>query len=311
MRRHLIVGCVTVIAVASLVVVPGAGGRAQTPATANTGLLMGVIVDALTGQPVANAKVNLGGAAAAVINPQLLTDAEGRFVFLDLPRGTYTLTATKPGYSDGAYGRRRPGGPTQTLALAGGERLGDLRILIWKHAAITGTIRDEAGEPMVNLPVRVLLPTYSAGKLKLIPGAVVRTDDRGIYRLGSLAPGDYVVVAPSTQTTAPQSVVDVIRQFRGSSSGQATVDLYRDLSFSGGLEPLNLLGRSGGPVLNVADLAFQSSTGYMRSGVAPGPSSDGRFYVYPTQYFPAAMTAWQATTVTLRSGEERPAWTCS
>ena len=265
---------------------------------------MGIIVDALTDRPVANAQVTLGGTIAGVNNTEILTDAEGRFVFLDLRKGTYTITATKAGYADGAYGRRRPGGLTQTLSLADAERIGDLKIPIWKHAAITGTIRDEAGEPMVDLPVRVLMPAFVAGKLKLTPGAIARTDDRGVYRIGSLAPGDYVVVVPSTQTTAPQSIVDLIRDFRGTSSGPGAVDLYRDLSFSGSLTALNLLGRSGRPPTKVGSLAFVSSSGNMRAGVA-APSGDGRFYVYPTQYFPAAMTASQATTITLQSGEER------
>lgn len=299
--RHPTAGPAIVIA-ACLAAMAGAAGLAQTAGTASTGLLMGVIVDAISDAPVANAQVTLGGASAVVRNTQVLADAEGRFVFLDLPRGTYTITATKAGYADGAYGRRRPGGLTQTVALADAMRIGDLRIPVWKHGAITGMVRDEAGDPMVDLPVRVLMPAFTAGKLKLVPGAVTRTDDRGIYRLGSLVPGDYIVVVPSTQTTAPQSVVDAIQQFRGASSGPAAADLYRDLSFSGGITPLNLLVRPG--VSKVGSLAFQSSAGNMRAGVVP-PSSDGRFYVYPAHFFPAATTSAQATAIAVRSGEER------
>jgi hypothetical protein len=302
-RRQPLISRLFVIAATFLAASLGAGGRAQTPAKASTGLLMGVIVDGVTAQPAANAQVTLGGATSTVNNTTILTDAEGRFVFLDLPPGTYTVTASKAGYSDGAYGRRRPGGQEQTLSLPGADRIGDLKIAIWKHGAITGTIRDEAGEPMVDLPVRVLLPAFVAGKLKLTPGAVARTDDRGLYRIGSLAPGDYVVVVPSTQASAPQSVVDVYQQLRGTSSGPGAVDFYRDLSFSGATETLNLLMRPG--TTKVGSLAFASSSGIMRAGIVPSPSSDGTMFVYPTQYFPAAMTAGQATTITLRSGEER------
>src|SRR6476646_838335 len=102
-------------------------GAAQTSSAGRcTGLLMGVIVDALDNRPVADAEVKLGGAPPAVPNTQQLTDAEGRFVFLDLPKGTYTIAATKAGYADGAIGRRRPAGLTQVLTLADGERIGDL-----------------------------------------------------------------------------------------------------------------------------------------------------------------------------------------
>jgi hypothetical protein len=104
-RRHPIVRRAVVIAAVSLAGVAGAWGLAQTPATAGSGLLMGIIVDAVSDQPVTNAQVTLGGTIAGVSNTEILTDAEGRFVFLDLRKGTYTLTATKAGYADGAYGR--------------------------------------------------------------------------------------------------------------------------------------------------------------------------------------------------------------
>ena len=44
-----------------------------------------------------------------------MTDADGRFVFRALAAGAYSLTAIKPGYLDGAFGRRRPGGTGQSL----------------------------------------------------------------------------------------------------------------------------------------------------------------------------------------------------
>jgi hypothetical protein len=300
MGHHPIMGRVTVIAAAFLAALASAGGHAQTSATPSTGLLMGVIVDSVTEQPAANAQVVLGGAVSGVGNINVLTDAEGRFVFLDLPSGTYTLTVTKAGYADGAYGRRRPGGRTQTLALATAERIGDIKIPIWKHAVITGTIRDEFGEPMVNVPVRVLIPTVIAGRPRMAPGPVARTDDRGVYRIRSLTPGDYAVVVPSTQTTAPQSVIDQWARGRGSSPG----DLGRDLSFSGASDALNLLGRPDASIPKVGSLAFASASGNMRTAVSLR-SVNGRLFVYPTQYFPGAMSAAQATLINVRSGEER------
>lgn len=279
---------------------------AQTPAAARgTGVLVGVIVDAIDNKPVVSAEVTLGGASAAVPNTQLLTDAEGQFVFLDLPKSVYTITATKAGYADGAYGRRRPLGLTQTLALADGERLGDVKIPIWKFGAITGTIRDEAGEPMVEAPVRVLLRTIVAGKRRLTPGAITRTDDRGVYRIASLTPGDYVVAVPSTQASAPQSVVELYRNGRGAVNGVIGRDVLQDFNSMNVTEAFELFIRPN--IMKVGDLAFVSSSasGVMRAGVAPMPSTDGRIFVYPSQYHAAATAIAQATPVTVRSGEER------
>jgi hypothetical protein len=310
MRRQSTTG--VVIAFAAIVTMVLAArleirGFAQAPAAGRgTGLLMGAIVDALDNRPVGNAEVTLGGASPAVPNTKLLTDADGQFVFLDLPTGTYTITATKAGYADGAFGRRRPSGLTQVLKLADGERLGDLKIPIWKYGAITGTIRDEAGDPMVEAPVRVLTRTIVAGKRKLTPGVITRTDDRGVYRIGSLTPGEYVVAVPSTQASAPESVVEMYRNGRGLGSG-ATFDqnVYRDFQNLDVITAFELFIRP--DIVKVNGLAFVSSSasGVMRAGTAPMPSSDGRIFVYPTQYHAAASIIAEATIVTVRSGEER------
>ena len=264
---------------------------------------MGVIVDALDGRPVANARVTLGGALAGSSTTEILTDAEGRFVFTELPKGTYTITATRPGYAEGAHGRRRPSGLTQVLMLAEGERIGGLKIPIWKHAIITGRITDEAGEPMVAIGVRVLQRTIVAGKRKLTPGPEARTDDRGIYRIASLTPGDYVVVVASTQASAPASIVDAYRQRRTGGLKPGESDFIRDSSFSGAAATMNLLERHTGASLGT--LTFLSTGGGSRAGIAPMPSSDGRIHVYPTQYYPDASTSAGAVPITLRSGEER------
>ena len=268
-----------------------------------TGLLMGVIVDALDGRPVANAQVTLGGAVAVRSPVEVLTDTEGRFVFMDLPRGTYTIIATKPGYADGAHGRRRPMGLGQALTLADAERIGDLKIPIWKHAVITGRITDESGEPLVGVGARVLQRTIVAGKRKLMPGAEARTDDRGVYRIASLTPGDYVVVVPATQATAPVSIVDLYVQRRLAPSVPANSDFLREFSFSGAVPTMSLFEKHRDATQGA--LAFLSTGGGVRAAVAPPSTGEGRMHVYPTQYYPAASTSGEAVAITLRSGEER------
>ena len=114
--------------------VPGAPMSAtpMTPiTTTGTGLILGRVIDAGSGRPVPGALVAIGGSAPPApvtrtmgVNtpgaqpvpfgapgggmPRLMTDSEGRFVFRNLPKGTFNLTAQKPGYVEGAYGRLRP-----------------------------------------------------------------------------------------------------------------------------------------------------------------------------------------------------------
>jgi hypothetical protein len=308
--RCLPPGLIVALMVSALGIVP----RAQNPqrpgdAPTPTGLLMGVIVDPLDSQPVPNAEVRLTGAPQGTPNTVVLADEDGRFVFLALPTGTYTITATRPGYAEGAYGRRRPAGLPQALTLGDGERVGDLQIPIWKFAAVTGHVTDEAGEPVVGVAVRVLQRTIAAGREKLTPGPTARTDDRGLYRIASLTPGEYAVAVPATQVSAPDSIVDLYLQRRQGPLKPGESDFMRDLSFSGGaMGALIVLERY--RETRVGMQSFASVGARSRAAVAPGaPGAPGgsRVHLYPTQYHPAAPAAAAASMVTLRSGEERPA----
>src|SRR5262245_56987201 len=108
--------------------------ESQFPPAPATALILGQVVDAGSGRPVAGAIVGIqgflppppvvagrGGALPAPL-PRALTDGDGRFLFRGVPRGSYGFYATKAGYVDGAYGRFRPNGPSQALDLADGER---------------------------------------------------------------------------------------------------------------------------------------------------------------------------------------------
>jgi len=75
----------------------------------------------------------------------VLSDGDGRFAFRSLPKGSYNFTAQKPGFVDGAYGRLRPGGSSQSVDLADGENRGDVKVRLFKFASISGIVVDVAG----------------------------------------------------------------------------------------------------------------------------------------------------------------------
>src|SRR6185503_12344878 len=87
-------------------------------APTGTGLILGRVVDGATNQPIIGASVTLSVAVTADIlggrsgpPPASKTNGDGYFLFRDLPKGTFPLTAQAPGYLAGAAGRRRPDGP--------------------------------------------------------------------------------------------------------------------------------------------------------------------------------------------------------
>jgi hypothetical protein len=81
-------------------------------------------------------------------------------------------------------------------------------VLVWKHAAITGRVVDEAGEPVVGAGVKILRRGLLAGRPGFSDVVTVSTDDRGMYRAGALEPGTYVVGVPSISTTLPTAMIE-------------------------------------------------------------------------------------------------------
>lgn len=278
---------------------PGPGG-AQAPAV---GLIVGRVVDAVTGQPVAEAEVTVamrapaapavpgGVPGAGPMNVRLLTGADGRFVVRDLPAGNVQLSARASGYLMGNQGQARPGGPSSPVQITADKRVVTAAIRLWKHAVVTGMVTDERNEPAINVTVRVMGRTFRNGQARLGTGGIGRTDDRGMYRVAGLAPGDYVVAVPQTQSTMPAALMDEVMQ--GAIGGQGFSPGVLELAASG-------MAQGGGLGVRVGDQLVAS-----QSGALPVLSGDGRMAAYLTQYHPAASSPADATVVTLAPGEER------
>ena len=325
------VGVVTVLSMpgVSAQTAPGPGG-AGAPQT-GTGLVLGQVVDASTGQPVPGATVTMsvrrsaptqapraggapvpaapppgalgaGGQAAGgqsiLVGPagpgadRVIADSEGRFVFHDLPKASIALSVTASGYAAGNIGQTRPGGPGRPIDLGDGERVTDAKILLWKFGVLTGTVLDDVGDPAIGVSVRAFRKTTSAGRPQLAGSNQARTDDRGIFRISQLLPGDYVLAIPQTQATIPAAVMDGM--LKGLTSGGGLGTAMLDIVSSG----VNMPGPNS---LRIGDYLTGSASGLTEAA----PAGDGRLLAYQTMFYPSATSSAQATIVALHSGEER------
>ena len=131
-----------------------------------------VIVDD-TGDTLHNARVSLSPSLQGT--PVVLSDSDGRFT-LSAPAGRYSVVASKTGYAR----REAP--------IANSDRV-ELRLV--RSAAISGRVVDEVGDPAAG--ARVVAGTSVSPDNRLIAIAAAETDDRGEYRIGGLAAGNYVV----------------------------------------------------------------------------------------------------------------------
>ena len=159
-------------------------------ALAGAGEIGGVVLSP-DGQPVRRAVVTLTGDVP--VPRTVLSDDAGTFTFASLPAGTFQVSARKASYLAAPYGAMRPGRAGTSIALTAGQKA-DIRITMFKGASITGMLRDSAGLPLPGIDVRVI-DVRTLTTLDTSPIEIATTDDRGVFRIYSLLPGEYVVVA--------------------------------------------------------------------------------------------------------------------
>ena len=246
--------------------------NAPRPAASPSGAITGVVVSAQSGEPIPGALVYLAHNGRGTVGRQSrqLTDTLGRFAFTDLaPSADYTVSTMAAGYFNGGFSQEREfGSRNVTLALAGGQWIQDVKVSMWRGAVISGRVIDEAGEPVVDAAVHVLREVTIAGSPHLASGPIVRTDDRGAYRIANLPPG--------------RDKVFVVTPHRSLSGSQPML--------SSGAKPAEI--RDSGNQLILA------------RGAVPPPAQDARRQSYGLA-FHGGSTADDATVVELGYGDDR------
>jgi len=285
-----------------------------------TSSIVGQIVDAQSGQPVAQARLSLsgmtsfglalsaqppgagagpgagrsGGVAVGMsvtlpsgASPSVsstggqtnagraaITDAQGHFVFKNLPAGKYQLTVSHRSYLNGAVGQRRPAGQGRPFEVADGQKV-ELTVKMVRGGVVTGAIFDDNGAPLVNSRVQVWRMIPSATGPRMQAQNSTTTDDRGVYRVHGLQPGTYAVSAqPQTTFDNDMAIEEAAQIDRAVASGAVQQ------------------GTAGQPA-TVRILMPASRTMAQPAGFLP-------------TYAPSAISAEAGTRITVVGGDEHP-----
>ena len=166
----------------------------QSPGS--TGQMSGHVTDESTGQPVTDAVVTLTGTGPM---RRAMTDATGAFEFTQIVPGFYGVLASKPGYGTTGAGQHSATGLPQPMSVLAAQPLANVVVPMWRLGTIAGVVSDATSEPLPGIEVHGYRRALVAGTWQWTDNATTSTDDRGRYRLTSLAPGDYVVAARPTQ----------------------------------------------------------------------------------------------------------------
>lgn len=144
--------------------------------------------------PIRRARVTLDGTGGRQV---MDSDTDGRYAFHGLAPGTFVVTADKPGFVALAAGALRPSIRPAPVTLAAGASL-SLDVLLPRGAALVGRVLDDRREPAQSVTVGAFRLTMTPQGRRPLLVTQATTDDRGHYRLHSLASGAYFVEAANT-----------------------------------------------------------------------------------------------------------------
>jgi protocatechuate 3,4-dioxygenase beta subunit len=246
--------------------------RDQAQQPAGTAVIGGRVLAADTGRPVKHARVTVsgGGGGFGRQSRSTSTDEQGRYQIADLVGGSYTIMASRSGFVNAIYGQRRPLHPGTPVDLADGQQLSGIDIRITRGGVITGRIVDEDGEPIARGLVTVQRYQYVNGQRQLVAAGGDQSDDRGVYRVFGLPPGDYFVSGNAS------GLIDVL--------GRGMPGLAAVLGGGGPGAGSNPVGRGRG--------------GFF--GVTEDPEPTG----YAPTYYPGVISSAEAAKVSVGPGQE-------
>jgi hypothetical protein len=201
------------------------------------GFLDGIVVNAITGEPMPGARLKLAVQQQSGDALYARPDAEGHFRFAGLDPKVYSLSVESPGFfPPGATAHRGYGTvdlrlPHSNEYAYGGEGASEfqihtaidddgsphvtVRVAMTPCSEVSGRVTDPNGAPMPGVHVRAYMvrpvqktsgnpsvfPLLPDGQHELYPLNGVATSDSGEFRIAPLTPGSYYLFVQADQST--------------------------------------------------------------------------------------------------------------
>ena len=236
--------------------------------------ISGTLVDAITGQPLAHARVAIAPVTQRDNFTSIITGEDGRFQFPNLASGKYALAAQARGYLLQSFNQH----DQYSSSIVVGPDLDSSNLLfrLPPESAISGMVTDEAGEPVREAQVMLYFSGLAAGTEATRLRGRTMTDDEGTYHFGHLAPGHYLVAVSAKPWYAQ----------------------YPSPGFGGIQEVISVRGAGGYAG------AIMSSIGANSGNAQSNPQLD---VAYPVTFYSGVTEASEATAIVLGRGEKATA----
>lgn len=163
-----------------------AGGASSANEPAPKFSLSGTVVNSVTGEPIRRALVQI------YMGPEqaVLTDSDGKFEFSNLPIGQTSIAVRKPGFMSE---QEMPGGGPPSMVETGPDAK-PITVKLTPEGVLFGRV-DSKGEPIEDLPVKVIELRIDQGRKHWEQRGDATTDEDGAWRIANLTPGTYFIAA--------------------------------------------------------------------------------------------------------------------
>lgn len=157
-------------------------------AVAGAATIRGTVVENLTGKALSRAAVDLlpvpgtGGMARSG-----RTGLNGSFEFLNVAPGAYLVKSRRRGFMPAEHGQKRWNSAGTPVKVLSPNDSVFATIRLFRYGAITGAVFDEND---IGLPQQEVIAYRNTQPPQM--AARGTTDDRGVYRISGLEPGEYI-----------------------------------------------------------------------------------------------------------------------
>jgi hypothetical protein len=155
--------------------------------------VLGTVSDHV-GRSIKGADVRLSGGTKPETR-HVITDSAGRFLFADVPFGTFSIEASKGGFSGGAYGQRYPSdSPMEVQVTSASSPTDSVRLILWPLGRLNGVVVREDGKPLPDTTVAALRWSPVGGGSYFSVSGRTKTDAGGNFSV-PVGPGKYLIAA--------------------------------------------------------------------------------------------------------------------
>ncbi len=155
--------------------------------------ISGRVVDTRSGAALPRCVVEIVDVKQERNGRTLLTDEDGRFSFEDVPVSKYRLSASKRSFLTQAY--EEHDNYSTAIAVGLGFVSEDLLFKLTPGAMLSGTVVDDAGEPVRQAQIKLFRDQDMEGTRSTQMQSMTMTDDRGVYEIAGIKPGAYFLSA--------------------------------------------------------------------------------------------------------------------